>query len=279
MLVVPQMIHLFSSSLSDPDKAWMAATTWRIFYGVSMGGYPYDKLLKPFVFVVLLAGFYLIWRRDRDTAVLLFLFTAGGMILAGLIGIYEPIYLVRTIQVYTIFSALFAAVAVVALPRMLGVLVGVALIVVNCVTVIERNYPPARQVLPAEAIAPLVTLLDAEEDRVFVKSFLRQQMLLLRVPLFDIATELNPDSLDAGIADAETAARCLGPGAPDPCRSVVIVIEKESRFGVEAIAAWNAMADGLKQRYPSHSEHLLSGYRTLVLSNDPTFLARVDEVL
>ncbi len=64
-----------------------------------------------------------------------------------------------------------------------------------------------------------------------------------------------------------------------PCRSVVIVIEKESRVNIQAIAAWNAMLDDLKQRYPTHSEYLLSGYRTLILSDDAAFLAQIDEVL
>lgn len=279
IIVTPQMVHLFSSSLGDPDKSWMEATTWSNFYSISMGAYPYDKVLKLFIFAFLMAGFFLVWRRDRSTAGLIFFFTGGGMLLAAGIGVYEPMYLVRTIQIYTVFASLLVALVVMTLPRSVAVIVGLGLIGANLYTVVQNEYLAMRETLTAEQIGPLVSLLDPKQDRVFAKAYLHGQMTLLHVPLFDIASELTHEAFETSLAEIEAQAACVGPDIATPCRSVVIVIEKESRFNVQAIAAWNDMADDLKQRYPSHSEHLLSGYRTLVLSSDPAFLAQIDEVL
>jgi hypothetical protein len=105
-------------------------------------------------------------------------------------------------------------------------------------------------------------------------------MELMRVPLFERAEMIRHVDLDAGIAAIKAQeGHCLAPAANAACRSVVMIIEKESLFDVEAIAAWNALADALKAAHPQHVEYQIAGYRVVVLSNDPAFLAQVDAAL
>ncbi len=274
LLVVPQVVHLLSSSLGDPDKAWMEPTTWRLFYSVTLGGYPYPALTKLGVLVVLAIGAWLMARRYPAETVILLLFTAGGMILAAGVGVFEPIYLVRTIQVYTVFSGVFVAFALLALPRWPAIALGAALVVLNLVTVAGRDYPGAREDLLAERIRPLAALLDPARDVAFAIDYTQRQMAVLRVPLFDIAQPISLFALERDIAAVQTAAEsCLASGSD--FRAVVLVIEADSLFEKQAIAAWNGVADDLKASAPAYREAMMAGFRVLILSRDTTFLSQV----
>ena len=181
ILVLPQLYHLFASSLGDPDKDWMQSTTPSLFYSVTMGAFPYPAFLKPPIFLVLLAGFFVLWRRDNLLAVVLALFTGGGMVLAAIIGIYEPIYLVRTIQVFTIFTSVFVAALLVKLPKHWAILIGGAVLLANIYTTAQRSFLPEREYLLAEQISGFVQLLDDRKDRVFAKNYLQRQMAVYSI--------------------------------------------------------------------------------------------------
>ncbi|MEL6840450.1 MAG: glycosyltransferase family 39 protein [Pseudomonadota bacterium] len=279
-LVLPQLNHLFSSSLGDPDKGWMEATTLRIFYSTTLGAFPYHAALKPIVLLIMVIGFVLLWARDISLGVLVFLFTAGGMLLAALIGIVEPIYLVRTIQVYTVFTGILVAVALLWMPRMIAAAVGALLLAINVYTVASEQFLPKRVSLLADDIGEMVALLDADRDQVFAKNYVQRQMRLLHVPLFDYAQVISHDQQEAGIASIrEQTGRCIASAETNGCRSVILIIEKESRFNVEAIAAWNALADELKAAHQNHYEQQVAEYRVIVLSNDQDFLDRAADAL
>jgi uncharacterized membrane protein len=280
VLVLPQLNHLFSSSLGDPDKFWMQATTWPIFYSMSMGAYPYAALFKPVVFLVMAVGFVLLWLQNRTLAGIILLFTAGGMVLAALIGVFEPIYLVRTIQIYTVFTAILVAVTLLKLPCAIAISLGLGLVALNIYTVIKNEYLHERVALFADQTGGFVALLDPNRDQAFAKNYLQPQMDLMRVPLFETAQVISHTKQADGISDIETeVARCLGTNAEADCRSVILILEKESRFDIDAIAAWNALADDLKDTYSNHIEQQVSEYRIVVLSEDPDFLSKVAAAL
>jgi mannosyltransferase len=172
ILTLPQLNHLFSSSLGDPDKSWMQATTFPIFYNISLGAYSYPAALKLPVLMVLVAGFGVLWMRNKTIAGILFLFNAGGMLLAAAIGVVEPIYLVRTIQIYTVFAGILVAVALLRLPRSSAILLGAGLLAANIYTVVQDQYLPERVPLLADRTAGFVDLLDPSRDQVFAKNYL-----------------------------------------------------------------------------------------------------------
>lgn len=280
MMVLPQIIHLFSNSMSHPAKAWMQATTWSLFFDTTIGIFPYhNKFLKLLFFVVFFFGFLILWRQDRALATLFFLFTAGGMLLAALIGIFEPMYLDRTIQVYTVFISIFVAVLLVNLPRLIAGGLGAVLIGTNMYMAVQNNFIGERMPILAEQSVAIVSLLDPERDQVFVKDYtqLKRQMAFMQVPLYEIAQTISHKEQDAGITlITEEAARCFKPTGEGACRSVVLIIEKESRVNVEAIAAWNRFTDELKAAYPFHVEQLVAGYRMVIFSRDVGFLQTVE---
>ncbi len=272
VLVAPQLIHLFASSLGDPDKGWMEATTFPLFYSMTLGAFRYATALKPVVFIMFIAGFALLWLQDRSLAIIILIFTAGGIILAAVIGIFEPIYLVRTIQVYTVFVSVLIAVLLLRVPRMVSVALGTGLLAMNIYTVSKNTYLPERVPLLADELPEFVSLLDAERDQVFAKNYIQNQMRLMHVPLFDTARVISHASQEDDIAEIRAqAARCFSKNGDTSCRSLVMIIEKESHFEVEAIAAWNALADDLKVAHPSNFEQVLSGYRVIVWTNDADF--------
>ncbi|MEY1557511.1 glycosyltransferase family 39 protein [Yoonia sp. R2331] len=278
ILVLPQLNHLFSSSLGDPDKSWMQATTLRIFYGTTLGAFPYPMWVKPVAFLAMVAGFVLLWMRDRDDAVVFFLFTAGGMILAAVIGIYEPIYLVRTIQVFTVFTAIFVAMLLLRLPRPIAVLIGAVLLVANALTTVQNSFVPAREFNFADRTGTFVALMDPAQDQVFAKEYLMPQMVVARSALVGLATPISHDSQDADIAAITKASdQCLT--ADSPCRSLILIVERLSRFDPDAIARWNALADTLIAKHPGHVEQDVAGYRVVVVSQDTEFLNTVTDVL
>lgn len=272
ILVAPQLTHLFASSLGDPDKGWMEPTTLSLFYSITLGAFPYPALLKPIMVIVFAAGFVILWLQHRSLSIVAFIFTAGGMITAAVIGIFEPIYLVRTIQVYTLFAAVPVAALLLWLPKPLAITLGVGLATINIYTIFENTYLPEPVPLLADELPEFVALLDAEKDQVFAKDYVQRQMRLMHVPLFETAKVISHASQAEDIAEIrEQAARCLGENSEAHCRSLVLIIEKESRFNVEAIAAWNALADDLKAANPSNFEQVLAGYRVVVLAKDDSF--------
>ncbi|MDX8346643.1 glycosyltransferase family 39 protein [Cognatiyoonia sp. IB215446] len=279
LLVLPQMVQMLQSSLGDPRKSWMAPTTWTVFYSNTLGAYPYPGVLKLGILAILGSGLVLMTRRFRDeTAILLFL-SVGGMLLAAVIGIWEPIYLVRTIQVFTAFSGVFAAFLLLEMPRWLGLVTGAGLLALNIATVAINEYPHAREDLLVDRIGPLVTLLDPASDQVFAKSYppLIRQMEIYDVPFYDIAQPISLANLEQQIPQVRAAAHsCMG--LPQECRAFVLVVEADSDFEKEAVAAWNGLADELRADAPHFQEGLLVGFRVLALSQDPIFLSQVSNI-
>ena len=51
-----------------------------------------------------------------------------------------------------------------------------------------------------------------------------------------------------------------------------MIVERQSRFDLDAIAAWNDLADDLVQQNPNNVERVVSGYRIVVVSQDNHFL-------
>ena len=54
-----------------------------------------------------------------------------------------------------------------------------------------------------------------------------------------------------------------------------MILERQSWVDVDAIAAWNDLADDLVQQNPNNVERVVSGYRIVVVSQDGHFLKGV----
>jgi len=284
LLAVPQMIHLFSSSLGDPDKGWMQPTTWGGFYSVTLGAFPYPKIFKAFIALIMGAGFVLLWRQDRFLTVLISLFTGGGIILAALVGIIEPIFLVRTIQVFTVFMAVFVAIVIVALPRWAAVPLVVSVTVLNIMTVAQHDYPEARETLLSEHIEPFVAAFLPGQDKVFTTAELRREMDVSRIPLFDIAEPLFLENPGTQIVDTAAHIHACATGSDPSCRSATLIFEEnplnhDTPYKRESVVAWNILADTLKGAYPQTYEAVLSGHRILIFSHDVQVLTQLSDKL
>lgn len=284
LLALPQTFHLFRNSIGHPFKAWMPPTTLETFYSISLGAYPYYFLIKLFVFISLVAGLVAIWIKNRESATLLFLFTAGGMLIAAAIGVFEPIYLVRTIQVFTVLSSIILAYLAKSLPRGVQVFFIVSIIAANLNTVVEREYLPKRQQLFIEAANELTYIIEPSIDQVFFKSYLQPQAELHRSNLFSNARSIELVESDEKMHSVEEAVdRCLilntNHISASKCRAVLLIVEQDALFEKESSMKWNNLVDNLEYRFPNHVDRTLSAFRIAIFSNDSSFLQQAAQTL
>lgn len=280
-LTIPQVYHLVNSSLGDDRKSWMAPTTLPIFYSTTLGAFNYVPIAKLLIIFAMACGWVLMLLRDRETAILLFTFSVGGICLAALIGVVEPIYLVRTIQVFTFLPAFFIAYLIARLPIWPSVIAMIALVILNSATVARNEYLPQRALLHMEAMRPLIHMMNPEQDRVFSKGYLpvRRAAEFLHLDLFDHAKIITLEGFDSeqNMIEAEIEACLVTPN--ETCRSVIIMVELKSRFNKEAIDKWNAYLDTILRRFPHSTDFRGGGFRALVVSRNSDFLKRAQQIL
>ncbi|MEM9784524.1 MAG: glycosyltransferase family 39 protein [Pseudomonadota bacterium] len=271
LLAVPQMLHMLSQ-MGSADMSWMKPTTPRIFYVMSMGAYPFAFYLKPVMAAVMLWGAWQLWQHDRDMAIRIGIFMLAGPAVAAVVGIWHPIYLVRTIQVFTIFSSLLMALAVMALiarPAVAGVLAAVCLFA--NVQALAPRYPIEREANSFETHAALVAEIDAARDRPFVFFNLHREARYRRADWFADAVKLRHDDRLAHMAEIEAAAAaCFGASSAD-CRSVVIFAETTPLYQKAAGAEWEAFLEDLTARYPVAYDVADPRLRVVVLAEDGRF--------
>ena len=281
LLTLPQVYHLMASSLGDPRKDWMEPTTLTLFYQTTLGAFNYPTLVKPLILLAIISGCILMLIRDRERAVLLIVFSAGGMFLAALIGVYEPIYLVRTIQVFTFATAIFVAYLIVWMPARVGTVSILVLMAINIATVARNEYLPEREQLGVEAMQPMIEIIDRDRDAVFSKDYiyLRREAQFLNLDFYDYARPVTLAGADEEPIQIEAALETCFAAAGSTCRSVILILEEEAQFEREASDTWNAYADDIRARFPNTLEYLGGGLRAIIVSRDAGFLNQTRQAL
>ncbi len=294
LLTIPQVYHLLNSSLSDPRKDWMQPTTLSLFYGTTMGAYPFHFIVKPVIFLSLAAGWIAIWFNSKLKAIILGVFTAGGTIIAAVIGVVEPIYLIRTIQVFTVFSSIVLAFFATRIhQRPLAACFILFVLGVNLSTSLSRSYLPEKEYLFAEKVIPLASYIDPQKDIVIYKKYYGTQVELTRSGLFRggefIELVASPEERQGvttavqNCLEASTGRRVeIGMNTvtvPAACRSALLVVEEEARFEKEASKQWNEVVNDLLEAYPNYVDGVVEGVRVSVFSTDTEHLRSVAEAL
>ncbi|MEM6973175.1 MAG: glycosyltransferase family 39 protein [Pseudomonadota bacterium] len=281
LLAVPQTLHLLSQ-MGDPDMKWMLPTTPMLFYEMSTGAYPYPKYLKPLMYLVLLWGAYQLWLRDRDMAIRMGMFLAAGPLIAAIVGIWHPIYLVRTIQLFTIFSSVLLVLAILSWRRPAAWGLGVVSFAAT-LAAMPHHYYPERESDALEFHAPVREFADLERDRVFVFFRLHREARYFGAGWIDGAHRLDHKTETADMAALERAlGECFGDGTavtetPNDaasCRSVVVFAEVDPVGDPAPGERWDAFLDDLAERYGTVYDASAARIRGVVFAEDPLILSQ-----
>ena len=258
ILCLPQAYHFVLARNAVAGDFWIPPTDWSSFYSTTLGMYPFPAWGKAVVFAVYLAGAFVLWSRDRRFAVVSLTFIAGGPLVVALIGILSPAYLVRTIQAYATLSPFLIAVALHSLPRRALLPAVVALEAIH-LQPIRASYPPQKQALAGDLIAPL--LAETEPEAVFYFNRLSDHFDLRRID----RSAWTPVALEEGVARDQIDARldgCVGHGG---CGPTVIIMEKSPIFQIEDGRAWMDWMDRISERHGAAGDEIIQGLRVIIV--------------
>ncbi|RDC74117.1 phospholipid carrier-dependent glycosyltransferase [Rhodovulum sp. 12E13] len=257
ILCLPQAFHFVWARTQVTGDFWIAPTTLRTFYSVSLGAYPFPAWAKPVVYLLYLFGAWQLWQLDRKVAAVAFCFLVGGPLLVALIGVFTPAYLVRTIQAFTVLSPLLLALAVCALPRLARAPVVAALAAVHVVAILP-SYPSEKQPLAVDEITALFG--DTRPDVVYYHAPLARQFDVRGVSTDGWHTVRLEDR--GGLDEIET--RLSSCSVTLPCRSIAVVMERAPRFQKEDGRIWMERMDALAAEHGADLDTDRSGMRVLL---------------
>ncbi|MEL7218211.1 MAG: hypothetical protein AAGK01_07240 [Pseudomonadota bacterium] len=241
LLIIPQFLHMLAF-VSPADDEWIPFTDLGVFYATMSGAFDAPTILKPLLYLSYIAGFVLLWRRDRDLFVFLAVFLVLGPVLLALIGTVRPMLLVRTVQPFTLFAPILIAVLVTQVPwRGIGLSLGACLAAINVAT-LAQDIPAQRLNLFSETAEPILSAIQTPPDAVFYMSHLDAQLELVGVD----RTNFVP--ITFGGFDAEAAliqAHFDNCSTSNSCGRTIIILELNPRFEVEAGETWLSFARSL----------------------------------
>jgi|GEM_PF-4397869 len=258
LLCIPQSVHFFGYATQGGSwrNAWMPATTWAVFYSQTVGAYPFPSIFKLLVVPIYLFGAWRLWHLSRPLFIMTIIFVVIGPLLFAMVSLVRPLYLVRSIQCFTLLSPLLLAVALAGLPnRWLALASG--LLAALHLWALGPDYHRERHSNAGEIIKQ--ALAGQEENSLYFDANLRRELTAYRVDL----NNAWPIDLDESSHDAPVIARHLSHCA-DPsldCPPITVIIEDRPLVREGAGMDWRRALDELTKAYPPRSDRILANYR------------------
>ncbi|WP_306146752.1 MULTISPECIES: glycosyltransferase family 39 protein [unclassified Roseibium] len=233
VLVLPQIFHMLDFVTTNQDE-WIPYTSIRVFYSMMTGVYTAPKFAKPALYALYLFGLYILYRKDRD----LFLFSVsflviGPLIMAG-IGLIKPVLIVRTLQPLSLLSPILLAIAVLNMPRWLGMVATCFICAISLVS-ISKDYPPSRQPLLVEIARPFLDSINPRHEAVFHIEDLSYEFRWASVDTSGFIPVTYGSMKNDQIRIMDRLSLCK----TDPtCHRILLILEASNQFLPEESAKW-----------------------------------------
>jgi hypothetical protein len=270
LLCAPQLVHFFGYSLhaGAARNSWMEPTTLKLFWTQTLGVYPFPSLTKLVVYPLYALGAYSLFRRSRTLFLTVAMFVVIGPLLVAAIGIFRPMYLIRTIQSFVILSPLLLAIGVDDLRALLGkrvLWIAIPLLILVHLAALRPDYPLQRQANAGEAIKEIMK--GHERETVYFDRTLDGFSDVDYDPELTVfkVNKINwrPVTLGNPKVDVALISKHLKEchGSKKSCPPTTIIIWDDPRIIIPEEVVWDHALDDMARIYPKRYDQVLADYR------------------
>ena len=275
LIALPQSLHMLGF-VATPEDEWIPKTDLATFIRTMQSAFTadIDLWIKRLLYPVYLAGFWLLWRTDRDFFIFAVVFLLIGPLILAAIGLFRPTLLVRTVLPMTLLAPLLLAIVAARLPWIIGAALSAVVVGASIEASASRSFPAEREPMFIEQALPVLESFDPETDRLFFMEHLYGELILGRIIEPDFTplmlagaadgpgtTVMRYEAVDAAVS--AISARLADCAASEACGRTIVILEDAPRFEVEAgarlSAAVRSMTADNTHSVVGHTIHVFRG--------------------